>query len=45
MTVYSEASPLVQAILGLTVGDEASYTAPNGKQIAVSITAVETYSG
>ena len=35
--VYSEKSPLGAAILGKKVGETASYTAPNGKDIAVSI--------
>ncbi len=43
LDVYSEQSPLGTAILGLKVGDETSYTAPNGKTIAVKILGVETY--
>ncbi|WP_423923040.1 transcription elongation factor GreA [Frigoribacterium sp. 2-23] len=43
MSVYSETSPLGQAINGLKVGTKTSYTAPNGKEIAVEVTAVETY--
>jgi transcription elongation factor GreA len=45
LDVYSEASPLGTAILGLKVGDSTSYTAPNGKDIAVEIVSVETYLG
>ncbi|WP_157156799.1 transcription elongation factor GreA [Diaminobutyricimonas sp. LJ205] len=45
LDVYSEASPLGTAILGLKVGDSTSYTAPNGKDIAVEIVNVETYLG
>jgi transcription elongation factor GreA len=45
LDVYSEASPLGTAILGLKVGDSTSYTAPNGKEIAVEIVSVETYRG
>ncbi len=45
LSVYSEASPLGSAILGLKVGDSTSYTTPNGKQIAVTVTKVETYGG
>ncbi|QIZ99264.1 transcription elongation factor GreA [Leifsonia sp. PS1209] len=45
LQVYSEGSPLGEAILGLKVGDSTSYTAPNGKQIAVTIVNVETYRG
>ena len=44
LDVYSEGSPLGAAILGLKIGDETSYTAPNGKSIAVKILKVETYS-
>ena len=41
--VYSEGSPLGIAIMGLKVGDETSYLAPNGKSIPVTIVKVETY--
>lgn len=44
LSVYSGQSPLGTAILGLKVGDETSYVAPNGKKIQVSITKVEIYS-
>lgn len=43
LDVYSEGSPLGTAIIGLKVGDETSYTAPNGKSITVKILKVETY--
>lgn len=43
LDVYSEGSPLGTAIIGLKVGDSTSYTAPNGKSIAVEILKVETY--
>jgi len=43
LDVYSEGSPLGVAILGLKVGDETSYLAPNGKSIPVKIVKVETY--
>jgi len=43
LSVYSETSPLGQAINGQKVGTSTSYTAPNGKEIQVSITNVETY--
>ena len=43
LQVYSEGSPLGTAILGKKVGDETSYTAPNGKSISVKILKVETY--
>jgi transcription elongation factor GreA len=41
--VYSEGSPLGTAIIGMKVGNETSYIAPNGKSIAVKILKVETY--
>ncbi len=40
MEVYSEQSPLGSAIMGKTVGDSASYEAPNGKTIDVKIVKV-----
>ncbi|CAN5516845.1 transcription elongation factor GreA [soil metagenome] len=43
--VYPATSPLGEAILGLKVGESASYTAPSGKEISVEITNVETYRG
>ena len=43
LDVYSEGSPLGVAIMGLKVGDETSYLAPNGKSIPVKILKVETY--
>lgn len=43
--VYSAESPLGAAIIGLKVGDTASYAAPNGNQIEVKILAVDTYAG
>ncbi len=45
LDVYSEQSPLGQAILGLAVGGSTEYTAPNGRSIAVEIKKVEPYSG
>lgn len=45
LQVYSEQSPLGTAILGLKIGEETAYTAPNGRQITVHITKVETYAG
>jgi transcription elongation factor GreA len=43
LDVYSEGSPLGAAIMGLKIGDETSYLAPNGKSISVKILKVETY--
>src|SRR3954470_20455649 len=45
LDVYSEQSPLGQAILGLRVGGSTSYTAPNGRSITVEVLKVEAYSG
>jgi transcription elongation factor GreA len=45
LDVYSEASPLGAAIIGLHEGDKTSYTAPNGREISVEIVKVETYAG
>ena len=43
--VFSESSPLGEAILGLSVGDSAEYPAPNGSMIAVTIVAAKPYQG
>ena len=43
MDVYSEGSPLGTAILGLAVGADTTFTAPNGNSIAVKILKVETF--
>lgn len=45
LPVYSEASPLGEAILGLKIGDATTYTAPNGREITVKIGNVETWTG
>lgn len=45
LDVWSEQSPLGAAILGLAVGAKTSYTAPNGREIAVEVTAVDTWGG
>ena len=45
LDVYSEASPLGQAIIGLKIGAKSSYEAPNGRSISVEIVGVETYTG
>lgn len=44
LDVYSEGSPLGAAILGHSVGDTVTYTAPNGRDITVVISKVEPYS-
>lgn len=43
--VYSPQSPLGTAILGKSKGDEATYEAPNGKKINVTIVKVQPYQG
>ncbi|MBX3067197.1 MAG: transcription elongation factor GreA [Microbacteriaceae bacterium] len=43
LDVYSEQSPLGQAIIGLKEGQSTSYTAPNGKEIAVELLKVRTF--
>ncbi|WP_378147059.1 transcription elongation factor GreA [Cnuibacter sp. UC19_7] len=45
LDVYSEQSPLGSAIIGLKIGEKTTYTAPNGRDIAVEIVNVETFSG
>lgn len=45
LDVYPESSPIGQAIIGLAVGTKTTYTAPNGRDIAVEIVKVETYRG
>ena len=45
LAVYSEQSPLGQAIIGLRAGDTATYTAPNGKSISVEVVSARPYSG
>mgnify|MGYP001596190431 CR=1 FL=1 len=45
LDVYSEASPLGQAIIGLKIGEKTTYEAPNGRAISVEVTGVETYTG
>jgi transcription elongation factor GreA len=41
--VYPATGALGEAILGLKVGEKTSYVAPNGREIAVEIVKVETY--
>ena len=43
LTVYSPVSPVGAAIVGLKAGDKATYTAPNGKEIAVEVVKIERY--
>jgi transcription elongation factor GreA len=45
LDVYSEQSPLGAAISGKKVGDSATYTAPNGKEITVKIKDAKPYQG
>ncbi len=43
--VFGGDSPLGEAISGLSAGQSTSYTAPNGKEIAVEIVSVSRYKG
>ncbi|MBT1002390.1 transcription elongation factor GreA [Paenarthrobacter sp. DKR-5] len=45
LDVFSEKSPLGTAIHGHKAGDKLSYTAPNGKEIAVEIISAKPYQG
>jgi transcription elongation factor GreA len=45
LDVYSEKSPLGSAIIGRKVGDSASYTAPNGKEISLKILFAKPFTG
>ncbi|WP_062389295.1 transcription elongation factor GreA [Demequina iriomotensis] len=45
LDVFSAESPLGAALLGHQAGDETSYVAPNGKEIAVKVLAAEPFSG
>jgi transcription elongation factor GreA len=45
LTVYSPDSPIGNAIIGKKIGDEVSYTAPNGRAIKVEIVDVRHFSG
>ncbi len=43
LDVYSPDSPIGQQVMGKKVGDQVSYSAPNGKEISVEIVAVENF--
>lgn len=45
LDVFSAQSPLGSALLGKRVGEETTYTAPNGKEIVVVIKAAEAFTG
>jgi transcription elongation factor GreA len=45
LEVYSEKSPIGAAVHGKKVGDKLSYTAPNGKEIAVEILSAKPFTG
>ncbi|GAB3553601.1 transcription elongation factor GreA [Arthrobacter tumbae] len=45
LNVFSEQSPLGVAIRGLRPGDVTSYTAPNKRQVSISIIAATPYTG
>jgi len=43
--VFSPQSPLGAALMGKAVGDETTYTAPNGKEITVKVLAAAPFKG
>lgn len=43
--VFSPESPIGKAVLGHKIGDELSYTTPNGKQVKVKVLKVEHFNG
>ncbi len=45
LDVYSENSPLGAAILGRKIGETSSYTAPNGRELKVTVKAAEPFLG
>lgn len=45
LQVYSERSPIGEAINGAKAGDSLSYEAPNGSEIPVEITSVAPFTG
>ena len=45
LEVFSDKSPLGEAIVGKRAGDEVTYAAPNGKEISVKITNAKPYTG
>ncbi|NLS10320.1 transcription elongation factor GreA [Nesterenkonia sp. MY13] len=45
LSVYSDASPMGEAISGAKEGDKVSYQAPNGSDIEVEILSATPYSG
>ena len=45
LDVFSEKSPLGEAILGRSVGDATSYTAPNGREIPVVVHDAKPFTG
>lgn len=45
LNVYSAQSPLGEALMGKSAGDETSYIAPNGNEITVKVISVEAFKG
>ncbi len=45
LAVYSEKSPLGEAIIGKREGDATSYSAPNGRTVQVQILSAKPYGG
>lgn len=45
ISVYSDSSPIGEAITGAKAGDKVSYQAPNGSDIEVEVISAEPYTG
>jgi len=45
LEIYSAHSPLGKALTGKRVGESATYTLPNGKEMSVEVVEVEAYTG
>ncbi|MGZ4776122.1 MAG: GreA/GreB family elongation factor, partial [Oryzihumus sp.] len=45
LEVYSEKSPLGEAIIGHKVGETTSFAAPNGKTVEVKVLGAKPYAG
>ena len=45
LNVFSAQSPLGEALMGKSAGDETSYAAPNGNEISVKVISVELFEG
>jgi transcription elongation factor GreA len=45
LSVFSPESPLGSAVVGRKIGETASYTTPNGKELSVKVLAAEPFTG